>query len=54
MGGSHRNNGRKKDPKGVLIGKFQQQMIGRKTKKKMGGRCSEECFTESLEETGWG
>jgi hypothetical protein len=57
MGGSHGNNGRTNDPKGVLNLKFQQQMIGRKTKK-MGGRSSEECFTDnrhtSLEEMGWG
>jgi hypothetical protein len=58
MGGSHRKNGGIKDPKGILNLKLQQQMIGRKTKKKMGGRCSEECFTDhrhmSLEEMGWG
>jgi hypothetical protein len=57
IGGSHRKNGRIKDPKGVLNLKFLQQMIGRKTKKKMGGGCLEECFTDhrhtSLEEMRW-
>jgi hypothetical protein len=57
--GHIRANERRKDPKKVSGGKFPQNNISMKTKKKMGGHSGEGCITvsrstrTSVQETGW-